>query len=497
MEYNDFLLKTQHTLNRFKMIDEGDSVLCALSGGADSVAMLYALKALCEKFNFSLGAAHLNHSIRGDEADRDQRFCQKLCEKLDIPFFSEKRDIPFMAQKERLGLEECARIQRYNFLYGVSEKYNYKKIATAHHSHDNLETILFNIARGCSGHGLHGILPVRDIIIRPLLYCSKEDITRFIDNNNNIEYVTDSTNSDINMSRNRIRHKILPEIFKINPKSDISAQRLSLILKEDNDYILSQAKTIPENANADLLKNLHISLLSRYIQTRYQNFLERKIRSMCNTDSKTGTEVSAQTATIPDLIELDKTRRTQLDYTHINSLATLIKNKTDAFRFSLPGGVSAYFDAEGLSFSMTKSDGNNTAESISPKTLNIGENTIHELDCKILISCDRMVAARWQNIYKLSILTKVKSDRIFIGGALSVNVRQRLPKDSYVFDSHTRLVKKELINAKVPLSKRSKLPFFCCGNELFWVPYLKLSDSYRPGQDDDITYILYTPNSSR
>ncbi len=194
------------------MIYFEDSITAALSGGADSVCLLLVLNELSAEMGFSLKACHVNHMIRGDESDRDEMFCRKLCERLDIPITVYKCDIPAYAKKSGLSLELAARDIRYRKLYECAGN---GKIATAHTLSDNAETVIHNLIRGTGLKGLCGIPPVRDNIIRPLIGITREQVEQFLEIRDQ-DYVTDSTNLSDDYTRNRIRHKIIPEILNIN-----------------------------------------------------------------------------------------------------------------------------------------------------------------------------------------------------------------------------------------------------------------------------------------
>ena len=153
-----------------------DSLLVAFSGGADSAVLLTLLQKECQARHICLTAFHVNHMIRGEEADRDAAFCKKFCQERAISFVCESVDIPSLAKAEKKGLEETARNERYRLLSEYAEKEGYTKIATAHNATDNLETVLFHLVRGMSIHGAGGIHPIRQNIIRPLLPFTKEEI---------------------------------------------------------------------------------------------------------------------------------------------------------------------------------------------------------------------------------------------------------------------------------------------------------------------------------
>lgn len=219
-------------IERFSLLENTKEVTVALSGGADSMSLLYVLFNLKDKLGITLYAAHLNHMIRGDEALRDEKFVREQCESLRIPLFCERIDVPAFAKEHKLSTELAAREVRYDFLSRVSRGV----VATAHTASDNLETLLFNLTRGSALKGLCGIPPKRGIFIRPLILCTRAEVEEYC-RKNGIEYVTDSTNLSDEYTRNKIRHKVVPVLKEINPNAEKSAVRTAAELFEDNAFL--------------------------------------------------------------------------------------------------------------------------------------------------------------------------------------------------------------------------------------------------------------------
>ncbi len=209
----NLVLRVKENILENKLIDSGDTVIAALSGGADSVCLLYALNALKDELNFTLKAAHLNHGIRGNEAKRDEDFARNLCEKLEIEIFLGFKDIPALSGGK--NTEMVARNERYKFFSELTEKENGAKIAVAHNKNDAAETMVMRLIRGTSVFGFCGIPVKNKNIIRPLLSLSREEIEKFLAYED-ISFVTDSTNLSDEYTRNKIRHKILPAMKEIN-----------------------------------------------------------------------------------------------------------------------------------------------------------------------------------------------------------------------------------------------------------------------------------------
>lgn len=241
--------KINEAVCRYGMERIYDGAIVGFSGGADSSAVLHYLKDRCRH----LMAVHVNHMIRGEEAERDEAFCKSVCQRYGIALHVVKIDVPALAKARHKGLEETAREERYRvFKEILRNNPEYKCIVTAHNANDNGETVVFNLARGSGTNGLCGIKPVQGDILRPLIYCTRGDIINYC-RDNNIEYVTDSTNADTDYTRNRIRHCILPELMEINGGFLDSCIRLGEILKRDEEYISKQSLAV-----LSLLPNGHL-----------------------------------------------------------------------------------------------------------------------------------------------------------------------------------------------------------------------------------------------
>jgi len=228
--------KVLAAINRFSMINGGDNITVALSGGADSMALLHLLYSNRERLGITLCAAHLNHSLRGAESDCDENFVREYCGSIGVELFCEKADVGFYAEQSGKSTEEAAREIRYDFLARVSSG----KVATAHTASDNAETVLINLSRGTALKGVCGIPPVRDNFIRPLIFCSRAEIEDYC-RENGIPFVTDSSNLSDDYTRNKIRHNVIPVLQEINPSFCTAVTRFTLSAGEDCEYLQSVA----------------------------------------------------------------------------------------------------------------------------------------------------------------------------------------------------------------------------------------------------------------
>lgn len=232
------MLEIKRYIEANQLIRPGDGVVVGLSGGPDSVFLLYALHTLQPRMGFTLWAVHVHHGIRGAEADRDEAFSEKLCAKLDIPFQAVHVAAPAYAAQHGLSLEEAARILRYEALEAARQQLTQAPaawIAVAHHLDDQAETVLHNLVRGAGLRGLAGMENRRNHVIRPLLSIKREDILKWL-KQYDIPYVTDSTNADPHYTRNRIRSTVLPELREINPEASAHIAHSAALLREADAY---------------------------------------------------------------------------------------------------------------------------------------------------------------------------------------------------------------------------------------------------------------------
>jgi tRNA(Ile)-lysidine synthase len=214
-------------IDRNGLIEAGDKIIVAFSGGPDSVFALHFLNTYSKKFKIDLHAVHFNHGLRGKESDGDEKFAKDFCKKKSIPFISKKLNVKTFAKQNKLSIEEAARKLRYKNLEEINEKLKCSKIVTAHNQSDNTETILINLFSGSGLPGLSGIPVKRDNIIRPFLCLTKHEIVEYMEENE-INFRIDKSNLGIDYKRNFLRNRIIPEIkLKLNPAVDEALFRSS------------------------------------------------------------------------------------------------------------------------------------------------------------------------------------------------------------------------------------------------------------------------------
>ena len=258
--------KALGTIRENGMLQRGH-VLVGVSGGADSVSLLHLLMSLRYAFGFSLEAAHVHHGLRGEEADRDERFVRELCDRWNVPLHVLHADVAAEAAKTGEGLEECGRRVRYAYFASLAEG----EIATAHTRDDNAETVLLHLMRGSGLRGLCGISPVRGNLIRPLLDCSRADVEAYCAEHG-LSFVTDSSNESAAFARNRVRHEVLPAMRTINPAVSDALVRCAGALARDADYLDERTAELLTGAkrrfgyDAETLRKAHPALRSRAVE---------------------------------------------------------------------------------------------------------------------------------------------------------------------------------------------------------------------------------------
>lgn len=351
------------TIDDNRLLKRGDSVLVALSGGPDSVALLHLLDRLKSKYRIRLAAAHLDHGIRLEAAE-EGAFCRNLCRRMKIEFHSKKTNIPRLAEKERLTVEEAGRKARYEYFQYLCERFGYAKIATGHHSDDSVETILFNIVRGSGLRGLSGIPPRRGNIIRPMIEIEKNEILKWLDDQK-IAYVLDVSNLSLDYARNRIRRKILPELEKLNPLARQNILRLARNAAEEIEFINLTVVSVYESAlvkagkskivlDLDKLKDYDWTVKKKVVSEAYGRLSGRFYRPPSKTISRAKDVFGGRNGTMAPLgrdIWIEKSQ---------NRICVFRKDiRRKKFKLAIPGTTripysDLYFDSKLLKRSQVK-----------------------------------------------------------------------------------------------------------------------------------------------
>ena len=436
---------------------ENAPILLALSGGADSVALLSLLRDYAKKNGAPLAVAHVNHKLRGADADADRDFCRDLAAKHNLPFYLLETDVSALAAENHRGIEEEARIVRYDFFASLMKEHDIPLLVTAHHADDNAETVLLHLARGSGLRGLCGIAPVRAFgsgqLIRPLLSVTKSEILAFCEANG-LSYVTDATNDDTDYARNRIRHKVMPELCRVNPAAAEGMARLCKVAARENDFMDVCAKeflaahqssdgTIPLKA----LKNAHPALAARVVSHLLEEMLDEAYM------------------------------------VHTEAVLRLAENGVPHSSLDLGDGVRAIIEESALGFTRDPEEPQATPD--YEISLQMGENPIPEADMMILIedNSSHKNQESVKNIYKKATTTYLSSATI----ENSLFARPRREGDVILTRGMHKKVKKLMCDRKLPLSLRARLPLLCDAEGILWIPHVAERDGSVGGGQIKIT----------
>ncbi len=428
----------ERAVNDYRMLDGVACIVTGLSGGSDSIVLLHKLAELQNEGQLTVVAAHVNHMIRGYEADSDEMFCADLCKTLGIHFEVLHADIPKLAAERKTGIEATARDVRYSFFSDIMKKYGAEKTAVAHNADDLTETLLFNVTRGAGLNGIVSVRPVRDWIIRPLIYCRKEEIIKYCENHG-YSFVTDRTNADIDYSRNKIRHCVIPVLKSINPSFTESAIRLSESVSTDVDFLESSAKKYSFRDGRMILSKLHDAVLRRVI-----------IREL---------EASG----------------IRPEYTHVRAAAELIRKGGAHASLSFPGGTMVLDRNE---IHTTKPENSHVPETTE---LFYGTNQVGKF-------CFTITDKKPDGEAIFIMIDKC----IFEKGLF---VRKRKPGDRYIINGMSKTLKKLFQEKKYTRSQAENCLVVCNRDDrIIWITGFRQAD-HTASDDNNSIYIILEQGS--
>lgn len=412
-----------------QLLPPGTHLFCAVSGGADSMAMLICMVFLREALEITVSAAHFNHKLRGEASDADEQFVRDFCSKQGIPLICGDGNAAAYAQEHRLSVEAAAREMRYMFFSSLGDI-----VATAHTADDNAETVLMNLLRGTGLRGLGGIPPRRDRIIRPMLCVTREEILQTL-NSAGIPWREDATNADDFCRRNRIRHHVIPLLRQENPAFSSTILTESLLLREENEYLESLAVNAAEAAHT-------ASGYRRELLADLPDVLLRRV-----------------------LIQLLRQRDIPCDSFHVNALFRLIREEQASGRTALPQNWQAVLSCGMLCFRRE------APVPLSSRILPVpGVLHLAELDMDIYCTLsDEMPESTPDTVYlDHSLLTE------------PITVRARHSGDEIALPGGHRSLKRLMIDRKIPSVCRDHIPVLAMGKTVLAVCNLGVSRDYLP-----------------
>ena len=418
------------------LLEKKDNIILGVSGGADSVCLLYIMNELKSEYDLDITAVHINHMIR-ETAGRDEDFTRNLCEKLGIKFISQNTDCPAISERDGISLEEAGRNERYRLFNEMGEKEYGKdkyKIAVAHHMDDLAETLIFNMARGTGINGLASVKCVSGNIIRPLLCVTRAEIEEFL-LGAGAEYVNDETNFSDDYARNKIRHKIIPTMNEITEKAVNHMASCAGQLGEIEDYLRNQT---------DLLwsKYVRVSeegiLISDTVLSEHPALVKRVIHRALTEVAGRARDISAiQIEAVLNLFELQTGRKRDLIY-----------------------NMEALRVYEGVKIA-TKQE---VSEEDKENILGSLHFEIKDRDFSQNIPTD--LYTKWFDYDKIK---------------YSLNVRFRREGDYLTVNDQNskKLLSDYMTNEKIPSEKRDEIPLLADGEHILWVVGYRISNYYK------------------
>ena len=406
---------------REQLIQPGDRVVCALSGGADSVAMTHCLLSLAGELQIQVSAAHYNHCLRGEASDGDEAFVRRLCASWGIPLDTARGDVAAYAQTHGQSLEEAARYLRYQFLEARPGL-----IAVAHNADDQVETVLLNLLRGTGLKGLAAMEPRRERIIRPLLSVTRAEIEAYLQAHN-LPHREDLTNGEDHALRNRLRHHVVPLLRQENPALAQTVGRMTDLLRDDEAYLARKTEALLAAAQRPGGCDCRTLLEAPQVLRR------RAIRS---------------------LLQIPKPSRV-----HVDQVESLLSDLSGSARIPLPGGFAMVRE-----YGLLRLERQHFPAEFPPVVLRPGQSALLE-EAGLEIFVDGPVIL--EKIYDSLSTFAFKYDMMEAGPTLWIRPRQT--GDSLRLSGGTKSLKKLMIDRKIPAARRGLVPVITDGDTILAV----------------------------
>lgn len=423
-----------------QMLKQNEKVIVGVSGGADSICLLFMLIELKKEWGLSLKAVHVHHGLREEAADADERYVRQVCRQQGIALKVVYEDVKAYAARHKMSLEEAGRKVRRRAFEAAQEEWGPAKIALAHHQNDNAETLLFHLCRGCGLKGISGIAPKNGDYIRPLLCLKREDIESYLENRG-ISYCTDETNLDDTYTRNRIRNHVIPYLEK-----EVNSQAVRHMSET-----MEQMRLIREYMEQEA---------SEYIEKCVQFKGESKGECLLLADRCRGIPEALKPYVFQELLVRMAGHSRDIESTHIKMLCELFEKQVGR-RIDLPYGLRAKRCYEGIALKK---------ESGFPKS---GEGDI-DITAKIRV----FEREPGEVIFPQNPYTKWFDYDIIKN---TVKIRHRKPGDyiTVTREGKTQKLKQFLINQKIPQEVRDHIWLVADGQHIMWIVGYRQNQKYQ------------------
>jgi len=449
---------TQKFINNYALLEQGDKILVAVSGGPDSVALLHLLLALQKKYDLTLILAHLEHGIRGEESKNQASFVHQLGERLGLNCIIHYTDVPQLQKISKGSLEETARVARYRFLQETAYTIQANKIALGHTANDQAETLLMRLLRGAGIDGLSAMRPTRGknpALIRPLLNSFRREILAFLDDQN-IAFCLDSTNLELSCLRNKIRLQLIPLLGKeYNPQILSTLHRTASILGEEKEWMAFEVKKNLQKCLFQINKNC--LCLNLHTFSFFPLALQREV--------------------LRQAIQHVRPSQYKIDFTKVSQVLQWLKQNQPVGMMSLSPALHLRKQPGKLWIGEKKPDVQPRTKTFSYQINIPGETQVPELNLRILTE-----------IIEPSDLSKnVDPEKAYLDFdrlCLPLYIRTRKTGDRFQpFGLQgTKKLKKFFIDAKIPREKRGEIPIISSEKEIVWVLGMRIADQFKVTQ---------------
>ena len=485
----DLVHKVQKYIADHGLISQGSCIVVGVSGGPDSVALLHLLKQLSKPLELELYVAHLNHNIRGKDADDDEAFVAQLAEAWNLSYTSRRADVPAIARNKKIAIEEAARRERYVFLAEVAEKYSAGQIAVGHNADDQAETVLMHLLRGAGPSGLRGMLPSTPLhnyrmlpmenlsgmaltIIRPLLGTPRVAIENYIEKQG-LQTRFDRSNLDTTYFRNKLRYEVIPYLEQINPRISVRLQHLAEVIKADYELI---QEYISVAWDALLVSAYSDALTFDLIRWREQ-------------------PLAVQRAVIRHAVYRLCDNLRDVGFSHVEQAVAVAQNGTTGAQATLPNGLNLVVEQK----TVTIASGNAVHLPPDRPWLTPGSTVEVQIPGVTQLPYGWTLHAKIAKHWCLeAIVDNVNPlvawiDGAVLEGKLVLRTRQRGERmQPQGMNGATVKLSDFLINAKIPRLWRDRLPLIVANGAILWVTGLRLSQNASVKQKtEEVVYLRF------